>query len=241
MLVLIGTPLTFNANISGNAVYGNSEASLIGGKVSLVRDVYPWEYEVSLSAAYGSAKVGDSSEITSNNGIALVRMDRYLVPRFEVFAFGSSEYNRVMGLENRSQGGIGAKYVLFKADAHKFSVSAALLGGYERFVGDTTSRYPIRLSIRPKGRFDFARWGALSFVLFYQPNVREFRSDYRVFGDIVYSLAFTEMVAFNLVFKYNYDGYVASKSGDPDSKLYGVKPYEFNLLLGLTLKVPLER
>lgn len=241
LTVLISAPLTFSANLNGSVVYGNSEASMMGGKVSLTRDVYPWEYEFSLSAAYGTAKVGDSSEITTNNGIGLVRVDRYVTQRVEVFMFGSSEYNRVMNLENRSQGGAGAKYVLLHTDASKFSVSAALLGGYERFVGDTVSRYPVRLSLRPKGRFNFGSFGSLSFVLFYQPNLRQFSDDYRIFGDVTYAVSLTRLIALNFIFKYNYDGYVASRNDDPTSSLYGIKPYEFNFLLGLSMKVPLER
>gem|GEM_PF-3568342 len=241
LVALISTPMTFTVNLNGNMVYGNKETSLLGGKVSLTRDVYPWEYEASLSGTYGTAKVGDSSEVTANNGRGLLRLDRYITERVEVFVFGSSEYDRIMNLENRSEGGAGAKYVFLKSEGAKLSVSAALLGGYERFLGDTVSRYPIRLSIRPMGRFDMGNFGSLSFVLFYQPNVMEFGTDYRVFGDLTYSVSLTKFVAFNLIFKYNYDGYVASQSKDTASSLYGIKPYEFNLLLGLSMKVPLER
>ena len=241
LAVLISTPLTFSVNLNGNMVYGNKETSLFGGKVALTRDVYPWEYEASLSGAYGTTKIGDSSEVTANNGRGLLRLDRYVTEKVEVFVFGSSEYDRIMNLENRSEGGAGAKYVFLKTDGAKFSVSAALLGGYERFLGDTVSRYPVRLSIRPTGRFDMGNLGSLSFVLFYQPNVMEFGTDYRIFGDLTYSVSLTKFIAFNLIFKYNYDGYVASQSGDTASSLYGIKPYEFNLLLGLSMKVPLER
>ena len=241
IVALISAPLTFSVNLNGNMVYGNKETSLFGGKAALTRDVYPWEYEVSLSGTYGTTKLGDTSEVTANSGRGILRLDRYLTERVEVFVFASSEYDRIMNLENRSQGGAGAKYVLMRTETSKLAVSAALLGGYERFVGDTVSRYPVRLSLRPTGRFGLGSFGSLSFVLFYQPNVMDFGGDYRIFGDLTYSVSLTKFIAFNLIFKYNYDGYVASQSGDPASSLYGVKPYEFNLLLGLSMKVPLER
>lgn len=240
-ILLAGTPLTFSAALNGNLVYGNTRTSLFGGKVGLGRDVYPWEYEISFSGSYGTTEVGDSTAITANNGRGMLRVDRYVTERVEVFVFGSSEYDRVMNLGNRTQGGAGAKYVFLNRDGSKVSVSAALLGGYEKFVGDTVSRYPVRLSVRPKGKFNFGPFGTLSFILFYQPNLLDFANDYRVFGDVTYSVALTQTLAFNVILKYNYDGYVAVQSKDSTSSLYGVKPYDLNLLLGLSMKVPLER
>ncbi|NPA80878.1 MAG: DUF481 domain-containing protein [Thermotogae bacterium] len=237
---VIAAPLTFSANINGNLVYGNTESSLLGGKIALTRDVFPWEYEISLSGAYGTAKVGDSTEITANNLLGLMRFDRYVRGNVEAFIFGSSEFNRVMNLENRTEGGAGVKYVFIKTESAKFSVSTALLGGYEKYVGDTVSRYPIRLSVRPMGNFNFGPLGKLSFVLFYQPNIQAFSQDYRIFGDITYNIALGRFIALNFILKYNYDGYIAYQSKDPNSSLYGVKPYEINFLAGFSLSIPLE-
>ncbi|NPB03095.1 MAG: DUF481 domain-containing protein [Thermotogae bacterium] len=237
MIFLLTAPANLSAAINGTLVYGNTESSLFGGKIGITRDAPPWEYELTLNGAYGVAKVGDSSEVTANNAALLLRLDRYLTERVQAFLFASSEFNRVMNLENRSQGGAGAKYVFIKSENADFSVSAALLGGYERFVGDTLSRYPVRLSLRPKGRWNFGNAGTFSFVLFYQPNIQDFAGDYRVFGNATYSVSLTKALAFNFILKYNYDGYVASQSKDENSPLYGTKPYELNFLFGLSLNL----
>ena len=151
---------------------GNSETSRSRGTLD-------YTYNSGISSVSLASRIfyGKSAGIENeNNAKATTRIDHYVHPRTEIFLIAINEYDRMAGIEYRTNNGGGAKFVFMHNDLLRSDVSLAPLFQYEKYLnnGDTMES---RLSFRY--RFTLNVWRLTgTFVYFYIPRTTEWK-DYR--------------------------------------------------------------
>ncbi len=152
--------------------WGNTETSRSRGSLD-----YTYNNGISsinfISRVFYGKYAGIENE---NNGKAISRIDHFIHPRVEIFLLGINEYDRMAGIEYRTDSGAGAKFVFMRNELLRSDISLAPLFQYENYMvsGD---RSESRLSLRY--RFTMTIWRLTgTLVYFYIPRTTQWK-DYR--------------------------------------------------------------
>ena len=155
-----------------NAASGNSSLAYWHSALALSRLQKQFaEFEWNISFDYGHNR-GRLAEQRLTSG---AKFDYLPSNRISTFTFVNAEQDEVRKVDLQAYGGAGLKYTLWKSDAGKASISAAMVYNYEMF---TTSRATLvaapsegqaRWSLRFKGTRKFGKALELENTTFYQP------------------------------------------------------------------------
>ena len=100
---------------------GNTDTMRTNGNLSLV-------YDDGITSFLANGKIfyGEYSGIENeNNGTGVLKCDRYIASRVELFFFSQSEYDRIIRLNYRNNTGAGVKFVILRNSFWTTDVSAA--------------------------------------------------------------------------------------------------------------------
>ena len=141
----------------------------------------------------GEITYGESKGIkNAKSGKSSLSFDYYILPKVEVFTFIMAEYDEMIKLKLRSNGGLGAKYDFLKDSLKEFSISAAVLRSYEEFF-DLPPSWLYRLSIRPKVKVSVGNLKVYGLV-FYQPRIGKFE-DYLIDASLSANLILSSRIS----------------------------------------------
>lgn len=211
-------PLSFNIFITGIMLKGNSDNLTVKTGFETQKKFYP--YKVTLN---GEITYGESKGIkNANSGKSLLSFDYYIFPKIEVFTFLMAEYDEMIRLKVRSNGGLGVKYDFLKDSLKEFSISTAVLRSYEEFF-DLPPSWLYRLSIRPKVRISVGNLKVYGLV-FYQPRIWKVE-DFLIDASLSANLILSSRVSLRVEITDKYTSVVPE----------GVKNNDVKTLLGLNL------
>lgn len=219
-------PLKVNLGLSGTLLQGNAELAVLTGSLALHRKTSTAEVEFRGELTYGRS----GQEVSADRGMTGLRLDRYILDPLELFLLGSWEYDRVAGILNRGAVGGGVKWVFWKAPKGKASLSGAFVREYQHLEG-LDPEANIRFSLRPKADFELGPAVALSFVGFYQPNLADPQTDYRLRGTLSLLSRLTQVLSLRVELTDRYENRVP----------VGKKRNDLSLTVGLDLGLQLER
>ena len=165
------------------------------------------------SALLNHAKEINDTSLVENNGVITLIFDYHANQTFSPFVFAGWSYDSLAGLDSRANLGLGAKYRFTEYS----SFSTAILIENQTYTGEK-SELLNRISLRPKYKRLFNNGSSITFILFYQPSIKDF-NDYLLKSELSASfltginwLSFT----FKGVYDYNNKPPVNIKNADLD-------------------------
>ena len=152
---------------------GNTDTMRTNGDLSLVYDDGITSFLASGKTFYGE----NNGVENENNATGVLKYDRYVLPRVELFFFSQGDSDRMSRLNFRNNTGAGAKFVFFRNPFWTCDVSAAPVYQYEKYSGqdpnnDARGSFRFRIKSTPFQRVK------LQAVYFYVPQLEDF-SNYR--------------------------------------------------------------
>jgi hypothetical protein len=162
---------------------------------------------------------------TEDRGSAVVRVDHYILPRIEMFAYSWSEYNLMADLMHRNNTGAGMKLVFFRNYFWKMDLSGAPVYQYEKYrIREDTRDW--RWSVRYRVLATPVNHTVLSFICFYIPKIVD-AADHRVVLDTKLTITITPELALGA-------GYIRNYNSNPYP---GTKGLDTNLYSQVALKI----
>ena len=146
-----------------------------------------------------SARVSYAEEknrVFENRGHVRLGYDPELSQQWSLWFFDELGYDekRMIDVENFAGG--GPKYSLFDDEQLKASLSVGLMQHHIRYEDDQI-RDMIRLSLRPKVRWQISDEFSFALIAFYQPNIEDF-ADYIMSGEAALKYSLTQKVGLKL-------------------------------------------
>jgi putative salt-induced outer membrane protein YdiY len=188
-----------------NAARGNTTLTLFSSSLEVTRlDTDRFELAWSASGLYGE----NADSVIARRYATALSFDWHPEATISPFVFVDAARDRFRKLDLRTNGGAGAKYVLWREERTSGSISAAVLHNYENFTTALpdlpASRSTARWSVRPKAAVELANGLKLEHVSFFKP-VFEDLSDYDFDASTKTSLRVSERLAFMVSWVTRYD------------------------------------
>ena len=161
--------------------------------------------DLSVQSRYGKSE----GEVVSRNHYATLAFDLHPERDWSPFVTFEAEHDPFKRLAVRSAGGVGAKYVAFRAPGgNDISISGALLASYRRLTrmeeGDTEPRDQAlgRWSLRVKGGTQLPAGATLSHTTFFQPSWDQM-GDYLLRSESGLRARITSNLALSVIYEFD--------------------------------------
>ncbi|GAB3295477.1 DUF481 domain-containing protein [Hymenobacter tenuis] len=128
----------------------------------------------------------------------------YWKGRFRFYGIGGYERSNLRGIDNRFQLGAGPGWAFYSDSLGREVAVSNLLIREATYFQDGTSRIVSRNSTRLKVAYSY-RVFTLSSTTFYQPNLQNFRDDYRITQFSTLALRFTPRFAITSTYSYTFE------------------------------------
>ena len=169
-----------NLEVGGNYYQGNVNKSNLkaGGHISHKDTTF--EFSANVKAVYGETEnKQDNQEIQ-----ATMKYDRNPNGLLSPFLGVELYNNKYKGIDLKSSGFLGVKYIVYKKEKIKFSLSSAVMYSAEKYIAfpDPTASIAdnknfIRFSIRPKLDIKLSENISLKNYTFYKPEIKDFSNN----------------------------------------------------------------
>jgi hypothetical protein len=152
---------------------------------------------------YRLIKGGDNKYV--NSGFAHIRYNHKITKellRWEVFT--QIQYNGVLDIGLRYLAGTGPRFKIYDSDVFRFYCAALYMFEYEENTGKTIFLRNHRISSYITLTLDL---GKTEFVntTYYQPNIKDFKNDYRIQSQTDLNIGVTEDLLFKTGFSFRYE------------------------------------
>lgn len=198
---------------NASMLFGASSQTLTSAAGSVAHTGEGFTADASLKFRYGESEGAEKTKFVSARGwAAAVSADITPNGRVAPFFFASTEASLEKRIDNRTAGGVGAKWVFAKSNTGTANISLALLA--ERTVALTDSVLPVkkvaRWSWRVKTEHKVGDQMSVSHTTYYAPIV-DAPAQYTITSTSVAAYSINKSMALTLTFTDNYDSQAVTR------------------------------
>jgi hypothetical protein len=213
---------------NASTLFGATSQTLtaLAGTISHTSDEFT--ADAGLKFRYGESEDANRVKFVNARGWELTTsVDVLPKTRLSPFFFASSEASLEKRIDNRSAGGVGAKWIFAQSNTGTASLSLAVLGEHTAPLSDTAvaSTNVARFSWRIKMTQKVDDRLSVSHVTFYAPVVNA-PGRYTITSTSVGAFSFNKAVALTLTFTDNFDSEARGRgapSNNDGSLLFGIR------------------
>jgi hypothetical protein len=213
-------------NIDGNYQTGNVEKTNVSGTVFLSALDSVKEFSANGRFLYGQ----NNKKVNQREYMAGVQYDYHPFSLFSPFARFEYYQNEFKKINGRYSALAGAKYRYYvKPGKSDCSISAAVLYDLDIFTDDAglPNKERLRMSVRPKFKYDLTESVYVVTEIFYKPNLTDF-CDYIVCGNFNINIRLFKKGLLRFSYEYEYNNRPATRT---------VKKTDALLLAGLGIEL----